>query len=346
MTTPGGDFPDDAITNDDIAALDGLNKDDWEMGVRNKAIDPYNRANDNLGTRLAALWDQIVNAFVQGANAIGMAAINVFNGIVDAITGIFDGIASALGFGGSQDADGFSVGSVLADIRDGQRALIGKIDQLGDNAGFCNLVMANNWFVDEHALNNLSQMWLGSHYDTYITQHKNCHKETVNVPHAYLPTQGIGMNGYGGMRCSGIVFDAPGVWQLNALTTISIGTPSDDGTYYESSIFVFKLSASTGPGGYYEAAENYSETRVTGLYGRYESLHGIPVTKSILIPEDADGNVDGNGYVAVVATRIWEQHDWTVSGGAVYSQFAANRFSTDAKYYDQHDGASGTVTVD
>src|SRR5699024_4062436 len=102
MTTPGGQFPDDTL-GDDLSSLQGITQENWEMGVRQKAIAPYNNGHNNL------------------LGALG----NVVQQIGDAITGIFPETPS----------------DALVAIRDAQRDLSEAINYLQDVSGYANMVM-------------------------------------------------------------------------------------------------------------------------------------------------------------------------------------------------------------
>lgn len=148
MTTPG-DLPGVEIPEDVYQPGAGgygqQHKDLTQETARNYLMLPYQSA---FGTSANLLLDalngiltSVFDAIVTGAQAIGIIATNIWNGLVDAVTGIFEGIASIFTGGGSYEA-----GSILAEANDRQLEINERLDLMEDVSGYIATYMKENHY--------------------------------------------------------------------------------------------------------------------------------------------------------------------------------------------------------
>lgn len=331
----------------------GQNLQDLKMDeARTLLMAPYQVSFGGLGQlfgdALQGLLDTVLGAIISGAQAIGMAATHLWNGLVDAVTGIFEGIASVFTGGGPGGPPALTVGSTLADAYDKQQELIGKVDELmEDNAGFINLSMSKTVNV-----NWTANRWLYMPFDTYVTEHKNAEVGEVRleyygaddypdfVANDYIPN--VNRGGIGAtMRVAGghgIIFNAPGVWVIDGYVTATANV--DAFRYFEVDVIVYEVSRYERWDGlvYHPIVSEYTKSRFT--YGAESSyIAAGAVHKPVIIPDD------GKTYAAVIAVRFQTQRTWDAWGGVRWSSLSAIRESVDTTDYGAEDSSTGTITV-
>lgn len=109
MTTPGGNYPDNALSGADLSSLDGLNEADWREGLNDRVI----------GQPSAGVG---FNAFGGFLDAIGNMVQGIFSG--GFLGAILDPIASLLGMRWDQvDEHDYAIG----DLQDKTQQLEGVI---------------------------------------------------------------------------------------------------------------------------------------------------------------------------------------------------------------------------
>lgn len=330
----------------------GQNLQDLQMDeARTLLMAPYQVSFGGLGQlfgdALQGLLDTVLGAIISGAQAIGMAATHLWNGLVDAVTGIFEGIASVFTGGGPGGPPALTVGSTLADAYDKQQELIGKVDELmEDNAGFINLSMSNTVNVNWTANN-----WLYMPFDTYVTEHKNAEVGDIRLQYYggtdfpdiqatdYIPN--IAKGGLGATRKiaggHGIIFNAPGVWVIDGYVTATANV--DAFRYFEVDAIVYEVQKfELWNETYYDIVSEYTKSRFT--YGAESSyIAAGAVHKPVIIPDD------GKTYAAVIAVRFQTQKTWDAWGGVRWSSLSAIRQSIDTTDYGAEDSSTGTITV-
>lgn len=337
MTTPNQPKPDGAYVWDsdsDYGTTIPADEDNIMAMMRKNTASGYLDAQGGFGSwlanALANLLGQIVGMIAAGVQAAAGVVVGVITTIVEGVTAIFNSIGAALGFGGPEsdnpiNPENFEDGSVLADIRDGQRALVNKIALLEDNAGFCTLTPSRDLSVVGYVFK-----WVPVRFDTKVTASKNA--EPVDF---YISTN-VDNNLASTRWTYGIELLAPGVWTIDAMVAIASGDTRY--RYYEMDMRVFKCFTATvsGKNGPY-ASETYTNSRVMDHTDAAYNDTAVG-SKSVLIPDD------GYRYVVAIFVRFNVEYDWNILGGTVWSQLSVNRLSTDTRDYNAPANGVGTVT--
>lgn len=350
MTTPGGSVPVGAYVPGTQFGQQhlGMDVEDAKAHLRAPMSGAFGDLGLNLLDTLGGILDQVFQAFVQGAQALGIAVTNLWNGLVDAVTGVLEGIAAVFTGGGPGGPPAFTVGSTLADAYDKQQELIGKVDELmEDNAGFINLSMSKTVNINWTANN-----WLYMPFDTYVTEHKNAEVANVRLEYYgaadfpdftandYIPN--ITRGGIGATRKiaggSGILFNAPGVWVLDGYVTATANV--DAFRYFEVDAIVYevqKVEVWTGEV-YYTVVSEFTKSRFS--YGTESSyITAGAIHKPVIVPDD------DKLYAAVLAVRFQTQKTWDAWGGVRWSSLSAIRQSVDTTDYGAEDSSTGTITI-
>lgn len=112
MTTPGGNFPDDAISSDDLTPLQGLDEASWRANISGQAVGGFNAGHVNL---LGVLGDTITQGLID---------------VAEALFGPF-----------SEDET-----TAVQHIQDGQLALNNRLDLMGDISGYAVAYIPINYY--------------------------------------------------------------------------------------------------------------------------------------------------------------------------------------------------------
>ncbi|NMM84324.1 hypothetical protein B2J88_08115 [Rhodococcus sp. SRB_17] len=297
----------------------------------------------DLFTKVGKFLADVAKGIADGLIAVGGVIFDVVTDIVSGIVNFFKNLGAAvLGKGPSflnpSHPDEFTPGP-LADISDGQRALIGKVEALDDNAGFCNLTMSKNWNINGNV-----NKWIPCQFDTYVTENKNAEKHGV---------AGTSWAGLGYANAPGIMLQAPGVWHINAqVTAQSVDTAFQ---YFEVNVEIFRmirLRQNLGDPWTVTQVSVYSQTRFPGSSNAgYYSVP--PVFKPVLIPEFVvesrfpTGEVQSEdaGYKVVVSASYRTSTAWRMIGGTLWSSLSATRMSVDTTNYNPPSVGTSTGTI-
>lgn len=103
--------------------------------------DAFGSAGQVFIATIGGILNDVFQAIVAAAQAIGVVATNIWNGLVDAVTGIFNAIGDALSGIGN-----FRSGSTLAEAKDRQLELNERFELLEDVSGYISAYMKENHF--------------------------------------------------------------------------------------------------------------------------------------------------------------------------------------------------------
>ncbi|MGF7125002.1 hypothetical protein [Rhodococcus sp. BE178] len=347
MTSPNPETPDGMLDGlGGIAAWSQKTQAEWETEMRGRLTGSTSGIKDfalDLMNKLGKFLADVAKGIGDGLIAVGGVIFDVITDIVGGVVNFFKNLGAAvLGKGPSflnpSHPDKFSEGP-LADISDGQRALIGKVEALDDNAGFCNLTMSKNWNISGNV-----NKWIPCQFDTYVTANKNAEKHGV---------EGTSWSGLGYANAPGIMLLAPGVWHINAqVTAQSVDTAFQ---YFEVNVEIFRMvryrDTPTGPWTVTQTGL-YSQTRFPGSSnaGYYSAP---PVFKPVLIPEfvvaerfpTGEEKIGDAGYKVVVSASYRTSPSWKMIGGTLWSSLSATRMSVDTTNYSPPTVGTGTGVI-
>lgn len=301
------------------AGLTGGDPEDW---------DTINEIIENIIGPIKGILDSVVAGIISGGIALGGAAIGTAVSVADAIVDLIKNVAGAILGGGSRAAaaglpSSFTAGA-LRDIADGQAALIGQLEALEDNAGFCNVTASYDGEVTGY-----KNTFLDVRYDTYVTAHKN----------AQLVHNGLTGRDF-------LTLMAPGVWIIDSLVTVDPGTTGSQ--YYEAEVVVWRGSiGSSYVPGRLSGQEVYSKTRYPDTAVSTDPF-SIKMHKPVVIPDftyGASSPTEWKWYSVIVQVRFRDSTAWSMLGGTLHSSLSVNRLSTDATNYAPPETSVGSTPI-